>query len=149
MEEQKRIIEVNGIKLEVDLRTATVINHFKVGDPVKILSAEYQDKKIYPGVIIGFGEFKTTGAIEIMMLKNDYNGADIQFITITEDTEKYEIIPWNSYEKLFTSDNIYNQFDRQIAKKEMELEDLRRKKEVYIKDFQTAFNVGVPGTAAQ
>ena len=32
-----RVIEINGIKVEVDLRTAKQINQYKVGDNVKLL----------------------------------------------------------------------------------------------------------------
>ena len=35
--ENIRTIEINGIKLEVDLRTAKRIDQFKVGDNVKVL----------------------------------------------------------------------------------------------------------------
>lgn len=36
MEENKKIIEVNGIKMEIDLREAKIINNYKVGDSVKL-----------------------------------------------------------------------------------------------------------------
>ena len=34
--EEKRIIDINGMKMEVDLRTAKRIDTFKVGDNVKV-----------------------------------------------------------------------------------------------------------------
>ena len=34
--ENKRIIEVNGVKMEIDLRQAKVIDNYKVGDYVKV-----------------------------------------------------------------------------------------------------------------
>ena len=39
--EEKRIIDINGMKMEVDLRTAKRIDTFKVGDNVKVLATEY------------------------------------------------------------------------------------------------------------
>ena len=36
MENTKTQIEINGVKLEVDLRNATRIDEFKVGDNVKV-----------------------------------------------------------------------------------------------------------------
>ena len=42
--EEKRIIEVNGIKMEVDLRNAKRIDQFKVGDSVKVLVKSYSEK---------------------------------------------------------------------------------------------------------
>ena len=44
-EDNKRIIEINGIKMEVDLRNAKRIDTFKVGDPVKVLDMTYQPQK--------------------------------------------------------------------------------------------------------
>jgi hypothetical protein len=46
-----RIVEVDGIKLEIDERTARTIESYKVGDPVKVLVKSYGDSyNIYPGV---------------------------------------------------------------------------------------------------
>ena len=35
--EEKRIVEIDGVKIEVDLRTAKRIDTFAVGDNVKVL----------------------------------------------------------------------------------------------------------------
>lgn len=55
---QKTIVEINGIKLEVDLRTAKRVEEYKVGDMVKVLKKEYGDSyKSYAGMIVGFDAF--------------------------------------------------------------------------------------------
>jgi hypothetical protein len=36
MEENKRIVEIDGVKIEVDLRSAKRIDTFRVGDNVKV-----------------------------------------------------------------------------------------------------------------
>lgn len=38
--ENKRIIEVNGVKMEIDLRQAKVIDNYKVGDKAGIMSVD-------------------------------------------------------------------------------------------------------------
>jgi len=38
--ENKKIIEVNGVKLEVDLSSAKVIEEYRVGDVIKVLIAD-------------------------------------------------------------------------------------------------------------
>lgn len=144
MEEQTtRIIEINGVKMEVDLRQAKKIDVFKVGDPVKVLRIRgdsYNSTQIYPGVIVGFAEFSKSPAIEIMVLKEDYNGVTFDFITITqEDKEDFEIIHYNNCERLFTQSSVIGKFDKQIEKKKIELMELERKKKYYIEDFQKAF----------
>ena len=140
MENEKRIIEINGIKMEVDLRNAKRIDTFKVGDPVKVLDMNYQNGSIKAGVIVGFAEFSKKAAIEIMVLDESYSGVDFKFITVSSDTDsKYEIVHYNNYEKIFTKSNVIDKFNREIEKKKIEIEELERKREYYIKDFEKAF----------
>ena len=57
--DNKRIIEINGIKLEVDLSTAKRIDEFRVGDNVKVLRKGYNDNfEVLAGVIVEFVNFK-------------------------------------------------------------------------------------------
>ena len=44
------IIEINGLKLEIDLRSAKRIDSFRVGDNVKILRKDYNSYKSCYGV---------------------------------------------------------------------------------------------------
>lgn len=141
--ENKRIIEINGIKMEVDLRTAKRIDTFKVGDPVKVLDMTYQTPQIRAGVIVGFAEFQSQPAIEVMVLTEDYSGIGFTFKTITQKKEgeriEYEIVQYNNYEKMFTQSNVISRFDREIDKKRLEIEELELKKKYFINDFQKAF----------
>lgn len=140
MEHEKRIIEINGIKMEVDLRNAKRIDTFKVGDPVKILDMNYTDPQIKAGVIVGFAEFEKHPAIEVMTLDVGYSDADFKFITITnKENSKYELVHYNNYEKIFTKSNVISNFDRLLEKKKIEIEELERKKKYFIDDFQKAF----------
>jgi len=139
--EDKRIIEINGVKLEVDMRTAKRVDTFKVGDPVKILCTEYQNQSVVrPGVIVGFAEFASGPAIEIMMLKDEYNGVSFEFITMSKETKKYEICLFNRYEKLFMKGNVLDRFDKEVEKKRLEIEEIKLKKEYFINEFQKAFS---------
>lgn len=140
MENEKRIIEINGIKMEVDLRNAKRIDTFKVGDPVKVLDMNYSDPQIYAGVIVGFAEFSKHPAIEVMTLNVGYSNADFKFITITDkENSKYEIVHYNNYEKIFTKSSVLDIFQKDIEKKRVEIEELERKKKYFIDDFQKAF----------
>jgi hypothetical protein len=146
-EPSKKIIEINGVKMEVDLRHAKKIDMFKVGDPVKVLKIKdsYNNAEIFPGVIVGFAEFKTQPSIEIMLLKEEYSGVDFGFIAITnEEKPMYEVIHYNDYESLFTQSNVVDKFNRQIEKKRIELEEMERKKKYFINDFQKAFKQIIP-----
>ena len=46
-EDQKRIIEVNGVKLEVDMRYARKIEELRVGSRVKVLIKNYSRYSVY------------------------------------------------------------------------------------------------------
>lgn len=48
--DQKRIIEVNGVKLEVDLRNARRVDEFRVGSPVKVLVKNYSTYESHFGM---------------------------------------------------------------------------------------------------
>lgn len=143
--ENKRIIEINGVKLEVDLRTAKKIDVYKVGDPVKVIDYNYSNPSFKPGVIVDFAEFKSTSAIEVMVLSDSYNGVEFEFISICNqkagDKIRYEIAPYNKYEKLFTKGNILDRFQRLIEKKKIEIDELERKREYFVKDFEKAFEL--------
>jgi hypothetical protein len=139
MENEKRIIEINGVKLEIDMRNAKRVDTFKIGDAVKVLDMNYQEHKIFPGVIVDFAEFKSSPAIEVMVLCEGYSDVEFKFITISSKTEKYEIVHYNQYEKLFTKSNVIDRFDKLIEKHKVEIEELERKKKYFINDFQKAF----------
>jgi hypothetical protein len=148
-ENSKRIVEIDGVKLEVDLRTAKVIDHYKVGDPVQVLHAgnDYNSACIKPGVIVGFCEFESHPAIEIMELDVGYSGANFQTVTIISGAKNnVQIAPYNKYEGLISQADTVTRFDRLIQQKELELSDLKLKKKYFIDDFAKAFETIIPTT---
>ena len=67
--EEKRIVEIDGVKIEVDLRTAKRIDTFRVGDNVKVLCKEYNgDFKVKPGIITDFCNFKEKSSISVFRI---------------------------------------------------------------------------------
>lgn len=66
----EKIIEINGIKMAIDERTATVqrVDTFKIGDPVKLLYKNYSSYEVKYGVIIGFDDFKNRPTMTIAYL---------------------------------------------------------------------------------
>jgi hypothetical protein len=146
-EENKRIVEINGVKLEVDLRTAKVIDTFKVGDPVRVYHPknDYRSAEIRPGVIVGFCEFSKSPAIEIMELKSDYSGIVFENVVIAEEINNgLQIAAYDKYEGLISRADVVTKFDRLIQQKELELSDLKLKKKYFIDDFAKAFEQIVP-----
>jgi hypothetical protein len=144
--ENKRIVEIDGVKLEVDLRSAKVVENYKVGDPVRVLhSGDGYRSGIKPGVIVGFCEFGENPAIEILELDVDYTSINFRTVTIISGRDnKVQIAPYDQYEGLISQSDVVTRFDRKIQEKELELADLKLKKKYFIDDFAKAFKQIVP-----
>jgi len=138
--ETKRIIEVNGIKLEVDLRTAKRIDEFKVGSHVKILVKSYSDYKSYFGMIVGFDEFKSLPTIIVAYLEpGSWSESPLKMAYINEKTEGTEICVHDPKDFGVERSDILEQFSRQISKKEEEIKDLERKRHYFNEMFGRYF----------
>lgn len=75
---ENKIIEVNGVKMELDARTAKVqeIQKFKIGDSVLLLIQEdYGQKKTkaLPGIIVEFANFINNPTIVVAYITDDYS----------------------------------------------------------------------------
>lgn len=138
--ENKRIIEVNGVKLEVDLSTAKVVENYKVGDPVKVLLKKYSDYQSYPGVIVGFDPFQVLPSILIAYLEKDYSTAQMKFVTFNAQSKDVEICAMNGREVPFIRENVLELMEREITSQEEKLSDLKSKKAYFLKQFGVYFS---------
>lgn len=135
-----REIEINGIKVEVDLRTCKRIDTFKIGDNVKVLKKQYgEEYKVYGGVIVDFVNFKERPALVVAYFENSYSGVNIKFETITKDSKDIEIAPCLPHEMKLNKDRVVDKFDIEIAAKEREADELRQKKQYFIDNFEKFF----------
>lgn len=118
------------------------IESYSIGDAIKVLKKKgsYTDAKVTPGVIVSFDEFKSHKAIVVMLLEEDYSSANIEFITIQENDEKYEFIPYDGMSAMFQKDTVVQKFDRMIEKKQMELTELQAKRSYFVQGFAAAFD---------
>jgi len=133
----KRIIEINGVKLEVDLRNARRIDEFRVGDNVKVLDTRGGNNEVRSGVITDFANFKNLPTIIIAIYKagDFWSKPNIEFIYFNSDTEGIEIVGVSSEEIIVSKDTIVQRFDDEIIKKRDELNDLIRKRDTFVKYF--------------
>ena len=129
--ETKKIIEINGVKMEIDLRHAKqVYDELKIGSKVKVLCKEYSDHKVYYGVIVGFENFPSLPTIEVCYLKTEYGEPELKFASINSKTsEKFEIVPALDWSPLAKKDKILGYFDDEIRKIEERITILKNKKE--------------------
>ena len=133
-------IEINGIKVEVDLRTCKQITTYKIGDNVKVLRKEYNDQfNVYSGVIVDFVNFKERPAIVIAYFDRDYSGVSIKFETITQETKGIEIAPCLPHELKINKARVVDKFNIDIEKKEHEADDLRQKRDYFLENFGKFF----------
>jgi hypothetical protein len=137
-ESQKRIIEVNGVKMEVDLRQAKRVEEYKIGTRVKALIKEYQAYKSYPGVIVGFDDFEKLPTIIVAYVQIEYSKAEVKFLYYNEKTEDAEITFAQEVD-LMDDGTAVASLNREIETKQKELQDLIDKKEYFLRHFNQYF----------
>lgn len=139
---ENQIIEINGVKIEVDMRYARKIEAYKVGDRVKLLSKKYGDSyESYPGIIVGFDNFKMLPTIIIAYLETSYSCASIKFAYLNSSSKDIEICPIVDNYIALEKSTIIEAMDRDITKKEEEIFEMKTRKEYFLNNFNEYFNV--------
>jgi len=142
METEMSIIEVNGVKMEVDLRHAKVIHqNLRVGSKVKILEkGAYDGPEVYPGVVVGFEPFTDLPTIIVGYIKNDWSNAGLHFAYVnSKSADKWDMVPAVDDELPIAKGDVLDTFDRDIGKKEAELADMRAKRDFFLRHFERWF----------
>lgn len=140
MENNKRVIEINGVKLEVDLTTARRIDEFKVGDNVKVLKKNGGAYEVLAGVIVEFVNFKELPTIIIATFKNDYWGPKLEFINFNSQIQDIEIMLCSEHELKLEKGRMIDKIQQEIDKKQNEIDELVAKKEYFVKYFAKYFS---------
>lgn len=141
MDEQKQIVEINGVKIEVDLRTAKRIEAYRVGDRVKVLKKDYSDYKVHLGMIVDFVEFKELPTIVVAYLVTDPYSAKLSYAYLNSNSKDIEMAPMGNFEELpIEKSRIVDLMQREIEKKRLELEEAEHKLEFFVKRFSQLFD---------
>lgn len=137
MSKETTVIEVNGIKLEVDLRTAKRIEELRVGDKVKVLIKEVYGSNfsVHPGVIVGFEPFNALPTIIVAYAIVGYNSFELKFVHFNANTKDHEIIKALDDDVELTKADVMQAFERQIAEHERQVQALREKRDYFIRQF--------------
>lgn len=144
MEKQTTIVEINGVKMEIDLRTAKRIDELKIGSRVKCLVKKYSDFATYPGVIVGFEPFTKLPSIVVAYLETDYSSAGLVFKTFNAETKDFEIVADLDNNALeINKADVLSKFDRDIDKKQVELDEVKSRKSFFQKNFGAYFSDSV------
>lgn len=130
------IVEVNGVKLEVDMRTAKRIETLRVGTRVKVLrKPSYGEPQVHSGVVVGFEPFTNLPSILVAYIKKeDYKSAKIETVAINEKTKDVEIVA-SVDDILFDREDALKSFDSQILEARAKLDGLIEQREYFQRNF--------------
>ena len=147
MNSEMTTIEINGVKMEVDLRHARRVDTVKVGSLVKVLvKTTYGDDKVRPGVVVGFEPFDTLPTIIVCYVDITYDSARLEFAYINAKTsDKYEMVVSVDDEISFTKEDVISRINRERESLREKLEELDRKERFFLDNFQRYF---APSTAS-
>lgn len=138
--EERQVVEINGLKLDLDMRTAKRIDTLRVGDRVKVLQksgygdGQYDAK---PGTIVGFEPFPSLPTIIVAVIEANYNGAEIKFVHINAKSKDVEIVKAIDDDQLdVRRDDLVAKFNRTIEQKRLEIEEIERRRDFFLREFR-------------
>ena len=136
-ESKTQVIDIQGVKVEADPQSVKGGKSYKVGDPIKVRKHIYSDHyENYPGAIINVTNCDSLPTLEILYVRTDYSGTNIDFLTFNSKTTGVEIASISEYEFLFDRLDIQDKLDRAINLKEEEVRILKAKRKAFLSCFQ-------------
>jgi hypothetical protein len=135
--ENTTIIEVNGVKLEVDMRSARRIEEIRIGSPVKVLTkGDYDGGKVYAGVVIGFEPFRELPTILVAYIEDSWSSAEVKVIAINAKQKDYDLVAAADPDFAVDRAAIINRFERKISDKKREIEVIEEQKRYFETNFK-------------
>ena len=137
MKENTTVIEINGVKMEVDLRYAKRVEQITVGSRVKVLKKTYgENYEVHHGVVIGFEPFQQMPTIIIAAAKVSYNEAKIEFLYYNKNTKDVEVVVAVDDDIAALDKNDFlQQCDREVEKKRLEISEIENRKKFFLDKF--------------
>ncbi len=142
MNTENTIVEINGVKMEVDLRHARIVHeNIKVGSKVKLLvKNDYSGPVVYAGVVVGFEPFNSLPTIIVAYVKDGYNDSGLNFAHVNaKSADKYDLVPSLDDELPIKKEDVLAQFDRKIDKVRAELETAESQRDYFLRHFNRYF----------
>src|SRR5262245_47643432 len=136
MNTETTIVEINGVKMEMDLRRATIVHQeIKVGSRVKLLEkSSYGTPSVHAGIVVGFDNFQTLPTITVAYIKTGYGSeSPLKFAYInSKSTENWEMVPSQDEDLPVAKNIVLEQMDRSIETKRAEIETLERQRTYFL-----------------
>ncbi len=141
--EDRKVIEINGVKLEVDMRTATRVDLFRVGSKVKLLKKDnYGSPSIWPGVVVGFEPFESLPTIIVAYVEHGYSSVELNFANINasaKSKEAYELVMSIDDTLPVDKADVLEVFNRKRSTLESEIEVINQKESYFLRHFGQYF----------
>lgn len=138
-DETRKMMNVGGVNVEVDMTGVRIVSSFKVGDPVKVLKKGYDKWTAYPGVIVGYDDFKNLPTIIVAYL--EYSKFD--YVYINENSEDVELAPASVDAFDVSVEAVLLHLDNEIIKAELEVAKAKNKKDTFKKQFGNFYDFGL------
>lgn len=149
MDEFMRTIEINGVKFEIDTRTAKRIDTYRVGDPVKVLIKNYNGYQSFPGCIVGIDAFKNLPTIVVAYIDGVLSSSgDLKFAYLNSQSTDTELCPMHTEDIIPNKDTVLTMFEKSLAVKRNEIQAIEVKRDYFLRQFGAAFGVGAAEVAA-
>ncbi|HKT53830.1 MAG TPA: hypothetical protein VJP88_05225 [Caulobacteraceae bacterium] len=133
---ERTVIEVNGVKMEVDLRYARRVEEIRIGDRVKVLTKSYSGHDVRPGIVIGFEPFQKLPTIIIAAIHQEYNKVEVKTYHYNADTKDVEIVHAVDDDLSVDRASLLTVFDRQISAKQLEIDALLEQRRYFETNFR-------------
>lgn len=132
-------IEIQGTKLDVDLRDAKQVNTLRVGDRCRLLKkSDYSPHKIHRGVVIGFEPFPTLPTVCVAYLEHEYASTELKFAYVNAASKDVELVASiDDDSAALDKADVLRNFEREIAKKHTEISELEQKRDYFLRMFRT------------
>lgn len=143
MDTEKTIVTINGVKMEIDLRQATIVHeNLRVGSKVRLLEkgGTYSGPEVYSGVIVGFEPFETLPTIIVAYVKADYSTSELKFAFVnSKSADKWDLVPTLDEDMPIKKEDVIASFNRQIEKNQAAIQEIEAKKAYFLKYFNQYF----------
>jgi hypothetical protein len=136
-------VEVGGKRFLVDMTGAKVVDEFKIGDPVKVLTKRYNDEyDTNHGMIIGFDAFENLPTIIIADFEHRYgNEAELKVVNYNRQTTGVEICHATPAELKLDPQAVIDHVNMSISKLRNEIRELQNKKDFFLRNFSKVFGI--------
>lgn len=131
-----QVIEINGVKLEVDMRTARRVDQLQVGSRVKLLIKNYSNYAAYPGVVVGFEPFPDRPTIIVAYIDASFSKAEPKIAHFHKDSEDVQLVPAVDDDFSVTRAEVLSWFDREDARLSRERDELAAKRRFFVDRFK-------------